>query len=139
MTNTLGILLAAIIAALSFLHIHWALGGSFGRKVTVPSIGGRRTFNPSPSGTMLIALALLLAMFTILGQIGLLGRALPRWIFRWGTLSISLLFFLRAVGDFRMVGFFKRVRKTPFAYWDTRVFSPLCVVIALLALIVALG
>ena len=39
---------------------------------------------------------------------------------------------LRAVGDFRMVGFWKTVRDTPFARWDTRLFSPLCVAIAAL-------
>jgi hypothetical protein len=36
----------------------------------------------------------------------------------------------RAVGDFRYVGFFKRVRDSRFATLDTRVYSPLCFVLA---------
>jgi catechol 2,3-dioxygenase-like lactoylglutathione lyase family enzyme len=47
------------------------------------------------------------------------------------------VFLLRAVGDFRLVGFFKRVRGTPFARWDTRLFSPLCVALGLASLWVA--
>ncbi len=102
-------------------------------EVTVPIVGGERAFNPSPLGTILVATALLLAMFTILGQLGLLGEAIPKWIFRWGTWGIALIFFLRAVGDFKLFGFFKQASDTPFAHWDTWLFSPLCLVIAVTA------
>ena len=32
--------------------------------------------------------------------------------------------------EFRSFGFFKRVRGTEFAWWDTRVYSPLCIAIS---------
>jgi len=134
MRNTSGILLAVVFAVLSLFHVYWALGGRFGSGVTVPVVGGVRTFNPSPLGTILVATALLVAMLTILGHLGLLGDAIPGWVFRWSTCGIALVFFLRAVGDFRLVGFFKRASDTPFAYWDTWLFSPLCLVIAVIAL-----
>jgi len=133
MIRILGILVAALFGVLSLFHLYWAAGGSFGSGVTVPTVGGKRDFNPSPLGTVLVAIALLLAMLTILGQLGLLGRWLPKWIFRWGTGGIALIFFLRAVGEFKRVGFFKQVSDTPFAYWDTWLFSPLCLVIAVTA------
>ena len=47
---------------------------------------------------------------------------------------MAAVFALRAVGDFRCVGFFKRVKDTPFAVWDSRLFSPLCGILSLLAL-----
>lgn len=47
--------------------------------------------------------------------------------------GIAGIFFLRAVGEFKLVGFFKRASDTPFAYWDTWLFSPLCLVIAIIA------
>lgn len=128
-----GILLAAVFAVLSLFHIYWALGGRFGRGATIPFVGGARTFNPSPLGTALVATALLFAMLTILGRVGLLGKAIPRWVFRWGTGGIALIFFLRAIGEFRLVGFFKQASNSQFAYWDTWLFSPLCLVIALIA------
>jgi hypothetical protein len=135
MRIALGVLLAAIFAALSLFHIYWALGGRTGSGATVPVVGGRQAFNPSPTGTMLIAIALLLAMLTILGETGLLSEAIPKWIFRWGTRVLALIFFLRAVGEFRLVGFFKRASDTGFAYWDTWLFSPLCLAIAIMAFV----
>ena len=44
---------------------------------------------------------------------------------------------VRAVGDFRYVGFFKSLGDDPFCSWDTWLFSPLCLAIALAALTVA--
>ncbi len=44
------------------------------------------------------------------------------------ALAAGLL--LRAVGDFRLVGFFTRTRGTVFARLDTPVFSPLCLVLS---------
>jgi hypothetical protein len=128
-----GIMLVSVFALISLLHLYWAAGGRVGRDVAIPSVGGVRAFSPSPFGTVLVAAAFLVAIFVILGQIGLLGKAVPRWIFRWATLGVAIIFFLRAVGEFRLVGFFKRASDTAFAYWDTRLFSPLCLVIAFTA------
>ncbi|HVF90707.1 MAG TPA: DUF3995 domain-containing protein [Blastocatellia bacterium] len=137
MTKILGIFLAAVFAGLCLLHVFWASGGSFGKGATVPSVAGKRVFNPSPVGTMLVSAAFLVAMLVILGQLGIIGQAVPGWVFRWATRGIGALFLLRAIGEFRLVGFFKQVRATEFAFWDTWLFSPLCVVIAVIAFVVA--
>ncbi|MGH9943704.1 MAG: DUF3995 domain-containing protein [Pyrinomonadaceae bacterium] len=128
-----GMLVALTFGGLSLFHVYWALGGRFGSGVTVPTVGNSRAFHPSPLGTVLVATGLLLAMLTVLGRLGLLGEVIPRWVFRWGTGGIALIFFLRAVGEFRLVGFFKRASDTSFAYWDTWLFSPLCLSIAVIA------
>ena len=47
------------------------------------------------------------------------------WVF-------AAMFALRAIGDFRYVGFFKRIRDTRFARLDTLAYSPLCAVLAVL-------
>jgi len=137
MTYRLGIVLVLIFACLSVLHIFWALGGSWGSEVAIPSANGKRTMNPSALATVLVAVALLMAMFTILGRLGVLGAVLPPWVFYWGSLGISLIFLLRAIGDFRVVGFFKQIRDTGFAHWDTMLFSPLCLFISIVAFMVA--
>jgi hypothetical protein len=46
----------------------------------------------------------------------------------WG---IPIVFMLRAIGDFKYIGFFKQVKGTGFASLDTLFFSPLCLFIAL--------
>jgi hypothetical protein len=137
MIRMLGIVLVIVFAVISLFHLYWAAGGAFGSRVAVPSRGNVRVFKPSVGGTILVALAFLLAIAVILGQLGLLGDIIPHRIFRWGTWAIALIFFLRAVGEFRLVGFFKKVNDTPFAVWDTWLFSPLCLGIAIIALILA--
>jgi hypothetical protein len=131
-----GLLLAFIFAALALLHIYWAAGGRFAAGVTVPEVDSKPVFIPSAVSTLLVAAALLMAMLVILGQLGVWGGWLPRWIFTLGTWVIGLLFLFRAIGDFKLIGFFKRVHDSGFAWWDTRLYSPLCLLISLLAIAV---
>ena len=49
-------------------------------------------------------------------------------------LAMAAVFAIRAIGEFRYCGFFKKIRNSEFAYWDTRIYSPLCVVMSALAL-----
>jgi hypothetical protein len=81
---------------------------------------------PSTGATLAVAAALLLAVLEVLGRVHLRVAPLPRWLFAWGTWVLAVLFLARAVGDFHRCGFFKQVRGTAFAYWETRLFSPLC-------------
>jgi hypothetical protein len=50
---------------------------------------------------------------------------------------LALVFALRAMGDFRFVGFFKSMGDEPFRSWDTWLYSPLCLAIAVAAFAVA--
>lgn len=56
---------------------------------------------------------------------------LPAFLQRWGVWAVAGLFALRALGDFRYVGFFKKINHTHFAHMDSRYYSPLCVWLAL--------
>ena len=138
MIRILGILLAGIFAILSLLHLYWAAGGRFGGGAVIPTgCRRRRLFNPSPFGTILVAAALFAAMLVVLGRLKIWGAFVPGWIFYSGTWVIALLFLLRAIGDFRYVGFFKSVTDTNFARWDTILFSPLCLFIAVVAFLIS--
>lgn len=124
--TSLGLGIAVILFALSMLHVFWAAGGQWGSRVAVPEVSGRPAFVPSRGATLGVAAALLLAALVVLGRVGLWFVPVPRWLFVWGTWGLAGIFLARAVGDFRRFGFFKRVRGTAFARWDTRLFSPLC-------------
>jgi hypothetical protein len=137
MIRILGILLAVILAILSFLHLYWAVGGRFGIGAAIPTAGAARLFRPSPFATILVATALFAAMFVVLGRLKMWGAFVPGWIFYSGTWVISLLFLLRTIGDFRYVGFFKSVTDTNFAHWDTILFSPLCLFIGIVAFLIS--
>ena len=43
----------------------------------------------------------------------------------------GLVLLLRAIGDFNLVGFFKRIRGSAFARMDTWFYSPLCVLLGI--------
>src|SRR4029434_8402130 len=56
-----------------------------------------------------------------------------------GTWTLAAVFLGRIVGDFRGFGLFKRMRGTAFAWWDTWLFVPLCLLLALGCLVAALS
>ena len=65
----------------------------------------------------------------LFARLGLLGDGLPRDVLTACTWLMAAAFLLRSVGDFRYVGVFKRVAHTRFAYWDTRLFVPICLLL----------
>jgi hypothetical protein len=122
--------LASVLAVLSGLHIYWALGGRWGWATAIPLIDGRPAFTPSRFATVVVAIGLAVAGLVPLVRIGAVPVPAPEWLSQWSAGVLSLVFFVRAVGDFRLIGFFKRVRGTRFAVWDTRLYSPLCLLLA---------
>jgi hypothetical protein len=122
--------LASVLAFLSGLHIYWAFGGRWGWGAAIPQVDGRPAFTPSRFATLLVALGLAAAAALPLVRAGAFPFPVSPWLSRWSAVLLAFVFFVRAVGDFRLVGFFKRVHGTPFAIWDTRLFSPLCLLLA---------
>ena len=123
--------LALVLASLSGLHIYWALGGEWAMSVVIPDIDGQRSFTPSRFATVLVAIGLAAAGVVPLVRTGVLQFPAPSWLSQSAAGLLAVIFFVRAVGDFRLVGFFKRVRGTAFARWDTFLFSPLCLLLAI--------
>jgi hypothetical protein len=62
---------------------------------------------------------------------GLFGEPMQHAALRCVLAAVALALLARAVGDFRLVGFFKRVKDSVFARMDSRVYSPLCVLLGL--------
>lgn len=118
--------IAFVFALLGALHVFWAAGGRWGMAAAVPETEGRAAFVPSRTATLAVAFALLGAALLVLARAAVLAHPLPGWLVRSATPVLGAVFVLRAVGDFRLVGFFKSVRGTRFAVLDTFLFSPLC-------------
>lgn len=135
-----GMVLAAtlivVFVALAATHVYWALGGRRGSAAAVPSVDGRPLFTPSRGATLGVAAALVAAAVVIAGVQEWIAIPVPAMAVRGATFAIALLFALRAVGNFRSVGFFKRPSNSAFASRDTLVYSPLCLGIAVAALVV---
>jgi hypothetical protein len=122
----LAIVTTLVLGSLSLLHVYWALGGRMGMAAVIPTDAGRRVLTPSAFTTFVVAAALAVASALTLAATGALSRIAPGWFVRTGLCILAGVFLLRAVGDFRLIGFSKRVRDTPFARMDTLVFAPLC-------------
>jgi hypothetical protein len=129
--------LIVVFAGLSALHAYWALGGRWGSSNTIPIVRGRRSFEPSQAATWAMCALLGMAVVVVIGKLVWIGPAALRMLFDIGVWGLSLVFLLRAIGDLRTFGFFKSVTGTPFAQWDSWLYSPLCLLVAVLAAILA--
>ena len=139
MVRGVAMLAAAVLFSLAALHVYWAGGGRWGSDVAVPKRGAQPLFVPGPAATLIVAALLLAAALVLLGRVGLWGSWMPLWIFVAGSWTLAVVFAARVVGDLRWVGLFKRVRGTPFAWWDTWLYVPLAGLLALAAMLVAIN
>ena len=135
MNSFFAIALIAIFSLLAALHGYWVAGGTWGNQVSVPTQpDGKPLFVPNAPTTLAVMFGLLFLGLLVATIAGCLPIALPASLDRYGLYGVAALFMLRAIGDFRYVGFSKRYRNTPFAQNDTRYYSPLCLLISLLAI-----
>ncbi len=133
----ISLLLSAILLALGLLHFHWALGGKFGFDLAVPTReNGQRVLNPGKVDCVVVGMALVAFGAFYLIKSGVVDLTLMAWPFTYAGWVIPSIFLIRAIGEFRYVGFFKRVKTTDFAKQDTRLFSPLCLLIAIMGITV---
>lgn len=131
---------AALLLAISGIHVYWAFGGQWGYDVAVPELpekAGVKAFTPGLVSTLIVAVGLALMAGLHLAKIGWLPVALPRWLELYGLLGVGIIFFMRVIGDFRYVGFFKSINDTAFARLDTALYIPLCLVLSICAFLTA--
>lgn len=125
---------ASLLGLISILHVYWAYGGRWGSVAAIPSRVGeyKPAFTPSKMGTLIIAILLLFACFILLVQGGYIHYYfIPNTIIRVGCMVCAFVFIIRAIGDFKHVGFFKKINHTVFARNDTWLYSPLCLLFGL--------
>lgn len=136
--TVLAIALAGVFCVLSLLHIGWALGIRFGGAAAVPERpDGRPALRPGPASALVVSVLLLVAALLVTQRVGLGRSWIPDALVVPGCWLLSAAFVLRAIGEFRYVGVFKRVRGTAFARMDTRWYSPLAFVLGIGAALIA--
>lgn len=137
MRTLLAIAVCTVFIILSLWHFRMAFAAVTGTGA-VPSVGGKPLFVPSRRAT--IGVALLLGAFAALvaATAGLLPIALPRVVLMWLSYGLALGLLARAIGEFKYVGFFKRVRDSRFARFDTWLYSPLCLLLSIGVAVVAI-
>jgi hypothetical protein len=130
------VLLAGVLALVSFMlslfHIAWAVGIRIGGAHALPERpDGSLALRPGPFSALAVAGLLLVAALLVTQRVGLGRELIPAALVVPGCWAVSAAFLLRAIGEFRYVGFFKRVGGTAFARMDTRYYSPLALVLGI--------
>ena len=119
---------AIAFLTLSLLHVYWAGGGRWGSGATVPQVPVMndetmpgefsrdevnrpmvRAFNPSSTMTLVVAGGLALVALLAALRTGLFGFSIAHWTLRWLLGALAVVVLSRAIGEFRLVGFFKTV------------------------------
>jgi hypothetical protein len=126
-----------ILLALSFLHFYWAFGGRWGWQFSLPTKeNGDFLFQPGIFATLVVAFGLFIFATTTTGNAGLYSQWVPVNYFHYADWVMAVVFALRAIGDFHYVGLFKKVTATKFAENDSRIYSPLCILISAISMII---
>jgi hypothetical protein len=132
----MAVCLAFVVLAL--WHFYMALVPGSGVPGAVPSVEGKPLFVPTRKATVAVGLALLLFSGLVAATGRIFSVGLPQLALACVSYALALGLLARAVGDFKYVGFFKRVRGTKFARLDSVLYSPLCLLLALGVALVAL-
>lgn len=127
MTHTLSIAVAVAFVALACIHVYWALGGKLDIRKMVPVVNDKPLFTPGPVGTFVVAVGLIGFALVVLA-LGFYDSVPVHYqsYFSITGYVIGTVLILRAMGEFKYVGFFKRVRGSDFATYDSWLYSPFC-------------
>ncbi|MFI5138792.1 MAG: DUF3995 domain-containing protein [Sphingobacteriales bacterium] len=129
-------LLSLIFIVLSAVHIYWGFGGKSGAAASVPAKeSGKPVMNPGKIDCFAVASGLFAFGIFALIKAGVILFVLPNWLSQYGLWVIAAIFLLRAIGEFKYIGFFKKIKTTTFGQMDTKFYSPLCLLISFLGII----
>jgi hypothetical protein len=132
--NALSISVSVVFVLLALWHFYMALVPRAGRSGAVPSVDGKPLFVPGRTATVAVGMVLLLFSVLVVATAGMIDVGLPRLVLSLLSYGLAAGLLARAIGEFKYVGFFKRIHGTAFARLDTWLYSPVC-----LALAVAVG
>lgn len=136
--SPLALIVSIIFVVLALWHFRMASLPVSGTSNAVPSIGGKPLFAPSRMATVAVGVVLLLFAGLVAATSRVVAVGIPQVVLRWLSFGLATALLARAVGEFKYVGLFKRVRGSRFAMLDTFVYSPLCLLLSIGVALVAL-
>lgn len=127
-----------VFAVLAAWHFYMARVPRAGDRGVMPTVNGKPLFTPTRTATAAVGVVLFLFALLVAATAGIISLRVPQTVLTWLSFALALGLLGRAVGDFKYVGFFKRVQRTKFARLDTLLYSPLCLMLAVGVALVAL-
>jgi hypothetical protein len=139
MVFLLTLIAAATLVGLTGLHLYWAGGGQWGVRYVVPEVDGKPLFRPQAVTTLVVAVLLFwgAAILIDVASSGFLIRRYPvvvlltLWVY-------GLAFSVRALAGWFLVAVLGKGRKTVFGYYELRIYGPVCLLLGVVFLLLAL-
>lgn len=137
MITILSIVLTLIFTFLGGIHFYWLLGGDWGVNKVIPTKSKTTPVFETPQiATLMVGLVLLSFALIYLLKLQLFTLPFSDWFIHYTYWVIPTIFILRAIGEFKYVGFFKKIKDTEFAKADSKLFSPLCFAIGVAGVLI---
>lgn len=127
-----------IFSFLSAVHIYWVMGGQQGISAAIPEKYRADYFEKAGLGfkvaTMIVAIGLFIFALISLSN-GFSNFLSSNWTVTL-TRIIGAIFLIRAIGDFNMVGMFKKKSNDIFAVRDSKLYVPLCLYLGISSILI---
>ncbi len=131
-----GILLMILLTLVAILHFYWAAGGKRFSEGVIPELEKIELFQPGPIPTAIVGFGLLMMAAIVAANLNWLDAGEWHVWIRRGLWAITIIFLVRAIGEFNYIGLFKRKKNSLFAEKDSKYYSPLCLGMSLLGFLV---
>lgn len=133
----LNLSISITLILLAAIHFNWVFGGTWGYESAIPTKeNGDKLITPRKIETAVVGIVLTVMALLFLHNSKLVALPFPDWATKYGSWVIPILFILRAIGDFKYIGFFKKIKNTQFGKADTQLFIPLCLGIGILGIMI---
>lgn len=140
MVFLIGLILSTIFLLIALIHFNWGFGGRWGYDQSIPTnLYNEKIFNPKTLECFVVGFGLLFFVFIINIRINNIANPFPNWVVNTMMYIIAFIFILRSVGDFKYVGLFKKVKHSVFAKFDNKYYTPLCILISTLTIILIIN
>jgi len=107
-------------------HFYWAFGGTLGLDRVIPTKDGKALLNPGKILTIIVGFIIIsfawVAYVLNFKDLSVISYSEQIVYAGW---FLSGIFAIRSIGDFNMVGLFKKIKFTKFAEFDIKYFIPL--------------
>lgn len=138
-TRIAAIAASTLFGAIAALHGLWATGITWPFKdkeaLSETVFGSPASTFPPPAATLAVTVLLAAAAVLVAGRAGLWGARTPRWVLSTGTWAVAGVLFLRAAFYGPAAIGSDAINRS----WELALYTPLCLVLALLCVVVAQG